>query len=154
MRASKVVVPVAVSVGLIMVLTTILWRLNLNAAASNHLVYMYLFPVVLIAARYSGGVALLSMIIALICADYFLQRPLYVLGSDNPLEYGDLFVFALVAVTAIQFVRVLVRPRASLGATHVRRSSSGTLAIFAAIRRASYLVSNLAAERRPGSSSK
>jgi hypothetical protein len=34
-----------------------------------------------------------------------------------------------------------------------RRSSSGSLAKFAAIRRASSLVSSLAAERRPGSSS-
>ena len=35
-----------------------------------------------------------------------------------------------------------------------RRSSSGSLAKFAASRRASSLVSSLAAERRPGSSSK
>ena len=34
------------------------------------------------------------------------------------------------------------------------RNSSGSLAIFAAIRRASFLLSNLAADRRPGSSSK
>jgi hypothetical protein len=34
------------------------------------------------------------------------------------------------------------------------RNSSGSLAIFAAIRRASSLLSNLAADRRPGSSSK
>jgi hypothetical protein len=35
-----------------------------------------------------------------------------------------------------------------------RRNSSGSLAIFAAIRRASSLVSNFAADRRPGSFSK
>jgi K+-sensing histidine kinase KdpD len=116
MRASKAVLPVIVSVGLIMVLTAILWRLNLAADASYHLVYMYLFPVVLIAALFSGSVALLSMVVALICADYFLQKPLYVLGNDNPLEYGDLFVFALVAITAIRFIRVLVRPRKPLTA--------------------------------------
>jgi hypothetical protein len=40
----------------------------------------------------------------------------------------------------------LIRP-------HVRPSSSGSLAMFAAIHRASSLVSNLAADRRPGSSS-
>jgi len=37
---------------------------------------------------------------------------------------------------------------------HFCRNSSGSLAMFAAIRRASSLVSNFAAERRPGSSSK
>jgi hypothetical protein len=37
--------------------------------------------------------ALLGTAIALICADYFVQKPLYILGNDNPLEYGDLFCF-------------------------------------------------------------
>jgi len=115
MRASKSMLRVAVSVGLVMVLTAILWRLNLTAADSYHLVYIYLFPVALIAALYNGGLALLSTAVALICADYFLQKPLYVIGSDNPLEYGDLFVFALLAVTAIKFIRVLVRPRTISG---------------------------------------
>jgi len=41
--------------------------------------------------------------------------------------------------------------RAQAGA---RRSSSGSLAMLAAMRRASSLVRSLAAERRPGSSSK
>ena len=97
----------------------------------------------LIAALYNGRLALLSAAIALVCADYFLQEPLYSLANDDPREYGDLFVFALLAVPAIKFVRVLVRPRALLGTDHVRRSSSGNFAI-----------SSLGADRRPGSSSK
>ena len=39
-------------------------------------------------------------------------------------------------------------------AYYLRRSNSGSLAIFAATRRASSFASNLAADRRPGSSSK
>ena len=35
---------------------------------------------------------LFSFTFYLICADYFLQKPLYIFGNDNPLEYGDLFV--------------------------------------------------------------
>ena len=111
MRALKDALPIAVSVGLILVVTAILWRLNLTAAGSYHLVYIYLFPVALIAALYNGRLALLGTAIALICADYFLQKPLYVLGNDNPLEYGDLFVFAILAFTTIKFVRILMRPR-------------------------------------------
>ena len=65
--------------------------------------------------RDNGRLALLSAAIALVCADYFLQEPLYSLANDDPREYGDLFVFALLAVTAIKFVRVLVRPHALLG---------------------------------------
>src|SRR5215468_11432369 len=113
MRALKDALPIAVSVGLILVVTAILWRLNSTAAGSYHLVYIYLFPVALIAALYNGRLALLGTAIALICADYFLQKPLYVLGNDNPLEYGDLVVFAILAVTTIKFVRVLTWPRES-----------------------------------------
>ena len=123
MRALKVALPIAVSVGLILVVTAILWRLNSTATGSYHLVYIYLFPVALIAALYNGRLALLGTAIALICADYFLQKPLYVLGNDNPLEYGDLFVFAILAVTAIKFVRVLARPSvSSLAAKHLQPS--------------------------------
>jgi K+-sensing histidine kinase KdpD len=116
MRALKSVLPIGLSVGLVLAVTAVLWRVNASAAGSHHLVYIYLFPVVLIAALYNGRLALFSAAIALICADYFLQKPLYVLGSDNPLEYGDLFVFALLAVLAIKFIRALVRPRTLMGA--------------------------------------
>lgn len=116
MRALKGVFPVAMSISLILAVTTVLWRVNSAAAGSYHLVYIYLFPVALIAALYNGRLALLGAAIALVCADYFLQKPLYILGNDNPLEYGDLFVFALLAVTAIKFIRVLARPRTSLPA--------------------------------------
>jgi K+-sensing histidine kinase KdpD len=85
-------VPVAVSVGLILAVTAVLWHINSTAAGSYHLVYIYLFPVALIAALYSGRLALLSSALAVICADYFVQKPLYIFGNDNPLEYGDFFV--------------------------------------------------------------
>ena len=113
MRAVKGAFAIVVSIGLILAVTAILWRLNSTAAGSYHLVYFYLFPVALIAALYNGRLALLGTALALICADYFLQKPLYIFGNDNPLEYGDLFVFALLAVTTIKFVGVLTRPRAS-----------------------------------------
>jgi K+-sensing histidine kinase KdpD len=116
MRALKGVLPVVVSVGLVLAVTAVLWRVHATASGTHHFVYIYLFPVVLIATLYNGRLALLATAIALICADYFLQKPLYVLGSDNPLEYGDLFVFAVLAVTAIKFVRALVRPRTLVGA--------------------------------------
>jgi K+-sensing histidine kinase KdpD len=119
MRALKGVLPIAVSVGLVLAVTALLWRINSTAAGSYHLVYIYLFPVALIAALYNGRLALLGTAIALICADYFLQKPLYALGNDNPLEYGDLFCFALLAISAIKFIRELLRPQAGL--SHVRR---------------------------------
>jgi K+-sensing histidine kinase KdpD len=122
-RALKSVFPIAVSVGLISAVTAILWRINTIAVGLPGLVYIYLFPVALIAALYNGRLALLGAAVALICADYFLQKPVYSLANDNPLEYGDLFVFALLAVTAIKFVRVLARPSvSSLAAKHLQPS--------------------------------
>lgn len=113
MRVLKGLTPVAVSLGLMSAVTVFLWQVNLTADRSHALIYIYLFPVVLIAALYNGRVAVLSTAMALICADFFLQEPIYSLANDNPREYGDLVCFALLAVTAIKCVRELVRPRTS-----------------------------------------
>jgi hypothetical protein len=60
MRALKGVSPIAVSVGLILAVTAILWQIKLTTGGSYGLVYIYLFPVILIAALYNGRLALLS----------------------------------------------------------------------------------------------
>ena len=110
MRALKGVLSVAASVGLMLAVTAILWRLRLTTGSSHGLIYIYLFPVVLIAALYNGRLAVLSTVIALLCADFFLEDRLYSFVDEHRLEYGDLFVFALLAVTAIKFIRLLMRP--------------------------------------------
>jgi K+-sensing histidine kinase KdpD len=66
------------------------WRIQLSASSralasfrsrvlKPSYFYIYLFPVALVATLYNGRPALLATAIALICADYFLQKPLYVL---------------------------------------------------------------------------
>ena len=50
MRAVKGMVPIVVSVGLILGVTAILWQLNVATGSSRGLIYIYLFPVTLIAA--------------------------------------------------------------------------------------------------------
>jgi hypothetical protein len=114
MRIVKSMFPIAVSLGLVAAVTAILWQINLSTSGSHRLVYFYLFPVALIAALYNGRLAVLCTAIALVCADYFLQEPLYSLANDNPLEYGDLIWFAVLAAIGIKFIRVLVRPRAKI----------------------------------------
>lgn len=113
MRVLKGLMPIAASLGLMSVVTALLWQVNQTAAGSHALVYIYLFPVALIAALYNGRIAVLSAAVALVCADYFLQEPLYSLANENPREYGDLVCFALLAVTSIKVIRELVRPHAS-----------------------------------------
>jgi K+-sensing histidine kinase KdpD len=115
MRCLNGGVSIAVSTGLMLAVTAILWRLTLTTESSHALVYIYLFPVALIAALYNGRLALLSAAIALVCDRLFLAGAAVQSRQYDPREYGDLFVFALLAVTAIKFVRVLVRPRALLG---------------------------------------
>jgi K+-sensing histidine kinase KdpD len=111
MRVVKDTFPIAMSLALIAAVTAILWQVNLTTGGSHRLVYIYLFPVALIAALYNGRLAVFCTVMAMACADYFLQEPLYSFANDNPLEYGDLICFALLAVTAIKFLGVLVRPR-------------------------------------------
>jgi K+-sensing histidine kinase KdpD len=109
-RVLKSVLPVVVSLGVMAAVTALLWHINLTSGGSQSLVYLYLFPVAWIAAAFNGRLAVLCAAVAIVCADYFLQAPLYDLAIDNPLEYGDLVFFALLAVTTIKFVRVLARP--------------------------------------------
>jgi K+-sensing histidine kinase KdpD len=112
MRVVKGLTPIAASLGLMAAVTVLLWQVNLTADSPG-LIYIYLFPVALIATVYNGRVAVLSTAMALVCADFFLQAPIYSLANDNPREYGDLVCFALLAVTAIKFIRALLRPRTS-----------------------------------------
>jgi hypothetical protein len=57
-------------------------------------------------------------------------------------------------VSAMSQIAVRPGPLAAIGRMKLGVINSGSLAIFTAIRRASSLVSSLAADRRPGSSSK
>ena len=110
MHVLKRVYPLAVSLGVMTTVTAVLWRLNLITDGADRLVYLYLFPVGLIAALYNGRLAVLCAAVAIVCADLFLQKPLFSLANENPLEYGDLVCFALLAVTTIKFIRALTRP--------------------------------------------
>jgi K+-sensing histidine kinase KdpD len=113
MRVVKGLAPIAASLGLMLAVTALLWQINQTAGGSHALVYIYLFPVALIAALYNGRLAVLATAMALVCADYFLQEPIYSLANDNPREWGDLVCFAILAVTAIKVIRELMRPRTS-----------------------------------------
>jgi K+-sensing histidine kinase KdpD len=103
-------IPIGASLGLIAATTGILWHLK-TTAHSQHLVYLYLLPVILIAVLHTGRLALFCAAIAMVCADYFLQDPLFSLANSDPLEYGDLIWFAVLAAMSIKCIRVLIRPR-------------------------------------------
>jgi K+-sensing histidine kinase KdpD len=118
MRVLKDIVPIVVSLALMLAVTVILWHIHVTTGGSHHLVYVYLFPVALIAGLYNGRIALFWALLALPCADYFFQEPTYSLLNDDPREYGDLVWFALLAATGIKFIRVLVGPAQNLREEH------------------------------------
>jgi len=112
----KGVIPIAASLGLIAATTLLLWHLR-TTGHSQHLVYLYLLPIILIAVLYTSRLALLCTAIAMVLADYFLQAPLFSLVSSNPLEYGDLIWFAILAAIAIKCIRVLMKPHPKIRAS-------------------------------------
>jgi len=120
MRVLKGLTPVAAAVGMMSAATALLWLVHLMTGGSPGLIYIYLFPIALIAALYNGRIAVLCIGVALVGADYFFQEPIYSLANDNPREYGDLVCFTVLALTAIKFIRELVRPRAN----HLEAQSS------------------------------
>jgi len=114
MSPLKGVVPVATSLSIIAATTAVLWYAKTMTTGSHHLVFLYLFPLALIAVLYTGRLALLCTAVAMLCADYFLQDPLYSLAINEPLQYGDLISFAVLAALTIKSIRVLLRPRAKV----------------------------------------
>ena len=113
MRVVKGLTPIAASLALMLAVTVLLWQVNQATDGSRALIYIYLFPVALIAAVYNGRVAVLATAMALVCADYFLQEPIFSLANNDPREWGDMVCFAVLSVTAIKVIRELVRPRTS-----------------------------------------
>ena len=111
MRIFKGSIPIGMSLGVMAAVTALLWHLKVTTTGSDHLVFLYLMPVVLIAVFYTGRLAILCAALAVILGDYYLQDPLYSLANDNPLEYVDLVVFAGLAAMAIKCVRGFLQPR-------------------------------------------
>jgi hypothetical protein len=94
--------PAAASCTLMAATTAILFQLHADQAGPHRLVYFYLLPLVLIALLYTDRVAVICAGMALLCADYFLQDPVFSFYSS---EYGDLIGFAVLAAFTIKSTR-------------------------------------------------
>ena len=75
--------------------------------APRRLVYFYLLPVVVTAVLCTGRAAMLCAGVAILCADYFLQDPVF---SFYTAEWNDLIWFAVLAVFAIKTTENLLPP--------------------------------------------
>jgi K+-sensing histidine kinase KdpD len=116
-------VPAAVSVTVVAVVTAILWYLRLTEVSPPNPVFFYVLPIIVIAIVYGSGPALLGVLAAFACADFFLYDPLYSFDIVTRVEAGDLTCFSLLAVIGVKCATELFRPSAKLPAT---RSYSAT----------------------------
>jgi hypothetical protein len=99
---------IAASLGLMAATTAILFQVHANdEPAPQRLVYLYLLPVVVIAVLYAGRAAMLCAGAAILCADYFLQDPVF---SFYTAEWNDLIWFAVLAAFAIKITGSLLPP--------------------------------------------
>ena len=103
-------VPVAVALAVVSAVTAVLWVVRLESVGPQHLVFFYLLPTALIAVLYGSLPAMLCAIAATICAAYFLYDPLYSFSVANPLELGELFCFAGLALIGAKCTADLLRP--------------------------------------------
>jgi len=106
----KRALPVVVALAVVSVVTAVLWFVRVSAVEPQHLVFFYLFPIVLVATLYGSGTAALCAIAAALSAAFFLYDPLYSFYVDNPLDMGELGCFVALAVIGGKCAADLLRP--------------------------------------------
>ena len=94
--------PLGVSIAVVAVITAILWYAKVQRLGPDNPVFFYLLPITAVALLYGTRAALAGVIVAFVCADYFLYDPLYSLDISSRNELGDLSCFLLVAMFGVK----------------------------------------------------
>jgi len=110
MRLVKGAIPFAVTLAVVAAVTAILLYFKLSGVGPHHPVFFYLFPIALIAILFGGPPAILFAVAAIGCGAFFLYDPIYSLRVANPMEYGDLICFSVLALMAVKCTVELLRP--------------------------------------------
>ena len=103
-------IPVAVSLAVVAVVTRSFGWSRLPQLGPHHLVFFYLLPIAFVAVLYGSLPAMVCAIAATLCAAYFLYDPIYSFHVANPLELGELFCFAGLALIGAKCTADLLRP--------------------------------------------
>jgi K+-sensing histidine kinase KdpD len=106
-------IPVAVSLGSVGIITSVLFYLKLVTTGLHHPIFVYLPLIALVAMVYDSVAALVGAAAAIASATFFLYEPAYSFAVANGLEVGDLLWFALLAVIVTRCARAL-RPSSKL----------------------------------------
>jgi K+-sensing histidine kinase KdpD len=104
------VLPFAVTLVVVATVTAILLYFKLAGVGPHHPVFFYLLPIAMIALLFGSGPATLFAIAAIPCGAFFLYDPIYSFQVSNPLEYGDMICFIVLALMAVKCSVELLRP--------------------------------------------
>jgi K+-sensing histidine kinase KdpD len=102
--------PVALVLAIVSVVTVVLWLIRVSVVGPQHLVFLYLLPVALVATLYGRVPAMLYGIAATLCAAFFLYDPLYSFYVTSPLDVGELVCFVGLAVIGAKCAADLLQP--------------------------------------------
>jgi K+-sensing histidine kinase KdpD len=113
MRFLKGATPFAVTFIVGVAVTATLFYFKLAGIGPHHPVFFYLLPIALVAIMFGSAPATLFAITAIPCGAFFLYDPVYSFRITNPLEFGDLICFSVLALTAVKCTVELLRPAKS-----------------------------------------
>jgi len=102
MQIVRASMPVAVSLAIVSAVTAALWYFKLATTGPDHPVFFYLLPIALVMIFYGSVPALLGVVAAAVCADYFLYDPLYSFDISSRVEFGDLACFTFLALIGVK----------------------------------------------------
>jgi K+-sensing histidine kinase KdpD len=83
---------------------------KLAGVGPHHPVFFYLLPITLVAILFGSAPATMFAIATIPCVAFFLYDPVYSFRVTNPLEFGDLICFTVLALTAVKCTVELLRP--------------------------------------------
>jgi K+-sensing histidine kinase KdpD len=113
MRFVKGAAPFAVALVVAAAVTAILLYFKLAGVGPHHPVFFYLLPIALVAILLGSAPATMFAIAAIPCGAFFLYDPVYSFRVTNPLEFGDLICFSVLALIAVKCTVELLRPAKS-----------------------------------------
>jgi K+-sensing histidine kinase KdpD len=113
MRFVKGAAPFAVTVAVTAAVTATLLYFKLAGIGPHHPVFFYLLPITLVAILFGSAPATMFAITAIPCGAFFLYDPVYSFRVTNPLEFGDLICFSVLALIAVKCTVELFRPMKS-----------------------------------------
>jgi len=106
----RIAAPASASI-LAIALATVVIRVVDVHFGPQHLVFVYILPITLIAFRFGPAAAIMTAIASALCAEFFVYPPKFSLYVAKPLHVAELIFFVVLSVATTQFVAVLAEEK-------------------------------------------